>query len=94
MKGEKSKKRSRYDAEFKTNILKLHMDGRSVSSLALSFGVSEQLIYRWRRDSKKDKDRPSINEIEEVKLLRKQVKDLEIERDILKKALGIFSRSN
>ena len=82
MKGEKSKKRSRYDAEFKTNILKLHMDGRSVSSLALSFGVSEQLIYRWRRDSKKDKDRPSINEIEEVKLLRKQVKDLEIERDI------------
>ena len=70
------------------------MDGRSVSSLALSFGVSEQLIYRWRRDSKKDKDRPAINEIEEVKLLRKQVKDLEIERDILKKALGIFSRSN
>lgn len=94
MKEEKSKKRRRYDAEFKANILKLHMDGRSVSSLALSFGVSEQLIYRWRRDSSKDKDRPSIKEIEEVKLLRKQVKALEIERDILKKALGIFSRPN
>ena len=94
MKEEKTKKRRRYDSAFKSNILELHKDGRSIGSLALSFGISEQLLYRWRRESKKETSNSLGVEIEEVKLLRKQVKDLEIEREILKKALGIFSRSH
>ena len=91
---EKRKKRRRYDSSFKSNILQLHKDGRSIGSLALSFGISEQLLYRWRRESKKETSNSLGVEIEEVKLLRKQVKDLEIEREILKKALGIFSRGH
>jgi len=92
MKKQETKKRRRYDAEFKSNLLKMNEDGRSVPSLASSFGVSEQVIYRWRSDAKKANNIAGSKDLEEVKRLRKQVKELETERDILKKALGIFSR--
>ncbi len=48
MKRKGSDKRRRYDAEFKSSILKMNRDGRSVLSLASSFGISEQLIARRR----------------------------------------------
>jgi transposase len=93
MKGENtSKKRRRYDAEFKKNILKMMADGRSVSSLSQSFGVSEGLLYRWKSDSKKAKAEDARGDKDEVKELRKRLKEVELERDILKKALSIFSR--
>lgn len=94
MKRNQKTSRRRYDSEFKVNILKMHADGRSVSSLAVSFGISEQLIYRWRRDANKLKSGSCSEDLEELKLLRKQVKELQTERDILKKALGIFSRAD
>jgi transposase-like protein len=46
-------------------------------------------LYQWRHRSK-EVDDPSGNE--QLENLRKQVKQLEAERDILKKALAIFSR--
>ncbi len=94
MKKKESNKRRRYDAEFKSNILKMKADGRSVPSLASSFGINEQLIYRWRSGANKSNNTADSQDLEEVKRLRKQVKELETERDILKKALGIFSRPN
>lgn len=93
MKGENtSKKRRRYDAEFKKNILKMIEDGRSITSLSQSFGVSEGLLYRWKSDAKKQKKTGRDDEKDEVKQLRKRLKEVELERDILKKALSIFSR--
>ena len=93
MKGENtSKKRRRYDAEFKKNILKMIEDGRSITSLSQSFGVSEGLLYRWKSDAKKRKKTWKDDEKDEVKQLRKRLKEVELERDILKKALSIFSR--
>lgn len=92
MKGEiTAKKRRRYDAEFKKNILKMIGDGRSVPSISQSFGVSEGLLYRWKSDAKKRTKPDGGNEKEELKLLRKRLKEVETERDILKKALSIFS---
>ena len=87
-----SKKRRRYDAEFKKNILKMIEDGRSITSLSQSFGVSEGLLYRWKSDAKKRKGTARDDEKDEVKQLRKRLKEVELERDILKKALSIFSR--
>lgn len=89
-----TRKRRRYDAEFKANILKMHADGRSVPSLSEAFGVNENLIYRWRKDANKAGHSKDEGYLEEVVQLRKQLKDVETERDILKKALGIFSRTN
>ena len=87
-----TKKRRRYDAEFKKNVLKMIEDGRSVSSISESFGISEGLLYRWKSNKKKQNNSDKKDEKEEIKLLRKRLKEVEMERDILKKALSIFSR--
>ncbi len=93
----KSKKRRSYDraanrAEFKSNILRMNEEGRSVSSLADSFGIKEKLIYRWKSSARVSSKRTDSIAEEEVKQLRSELKETQQERDILKKALAIFSR--
>ena len=51
------------------------------------------MIYRWKKESKKIESFSHSSESIEIKVLRKQLKEVEQERDILKKALGIFSRN-
>ena len=86
-------KRRRYDSEFKSNVLEMHKTGRSVRSLSLSFGINENIIHRWKKESKTIESVSQSSELTEIKVLRKQLKEVEQERDILKKALGIFSRN-
>ncbi len=87
-----SKKRRRYDAEFKQNALKMVEDGRSVMSVSKSLGITEGLLYRWKSKTKKKLISMDKGGMEEVRRLRKRLKEVEQERDILKKALSIFSR--
>ena len=89
-KKEKIKSRHRkYDDQFKQGALQQVGNGRSVSSVAQALGISEALLYQWR---KRYSQGLSPNQNSELDTLRKQVKQLEMERDILKKALTIFSR--
>jgi len=93
MKQEKqTKKRRRYDADFKANILQLHENGRTVQSLSDSFGINANVIYRWKKESKVSSTPKDMTLREELKQVRKQLREVEQERDILKKALRIFSR--
>lgn len=94
--GEKTNKggRRRYDAEFKTKALELLSDGRSVGSVAKSLGISQGVLYNWKSQAnKKNKSPDAESSALEVKQLKKRLKELELERDILKKALSIFSRA-
>lgn len=92
MKGEKKQTRRRYDAEFKNQLLGMHRDGRSIPSLASSFGINENLLYRWKKEANKSQTVEEQSETLEIKRLKKRLKEVEQERDILKKALSIFSR--
>lgn len=70
--------------------------GRSVPDVAASLGIGSNLIYQWIKRSKK-KDAPAGDQAgvvfdEDKAALQKRIRELEMERDILKKALGIFSR--
>jgi len=85
-------KRRRYDAEFKANILKLNAEGRTIRSLSESFGINENLIYRWKKLANKSIDTDQNEDLQENLALRAEIKQLKEERDILKKALAIFSR--
>ncbi len=88
------KERRQYDAEFKKNALQLIVDGRSVSSVAQSLGVSEGVLYNWRSKAKKAVlTKPQNEDKAEIEILKKKLAEAEMERDILKKALGIFSRN-
>ena len=87
----KSKRKYRkYDESFKKEVVLQLKNGRSIKELSESLGVGESLLYRWKSESEgKIKD----NNLE-VKALRRRLKQLETENEILKKALSIFSRSD
>jgi transposase len=93
-----SKKRHRkYDGDFKKEVLKMIEPGRSVPDISQSLGIGSNLIYTWVKRSKAfSADTKLISSglsLDEEKLaMHKRIKELEMERDILKKALGIFSR--
>ncbi len=79
----------KYDDEFKREAVKKIHDGQSVASVARELGCAESLLHRWKRDVLDQ----SSNAEREVLALRKRVRELEMERDILKKAALIFGRS-
>ena len=80
-----------YDTEFKKNAVKLLESGRSVSSVAESLGINEKNLYEWRKKYG-DSSAHSLPLQEKVRSLEKELKIVKQERDILKKALSIFSR--
>ena len=82
----------RYDAEFKANILRLHAQGRSVADLEEAFGVHHTVIYRWKKKAAKTTASPPSAQAEQVADLQRRLAQVTEERDILKKALAIFSR--
>lgn len=88
--------RRKYDSDFKKEVLKMVESGRPVPEIAQSLGIGNNLIYYWIKQAKKGRMKPEDNSTlaldEEKMALQKRVKELEMEREILKKALGIFSR--
>jgi transposase len=87
-----------YDTEFKKTIVGLLNSGKTTSELATEYMVSLASINRWRRQYSKDKDtdfssdKSSFNL--KIKALEKELKETRLERDILKKAVSIFSKSD
>ena len=95
--------RKQYTDEFKAQILELADHGRPVSELSQEFEVSAGLIHTWRRKASKqpqlgsggagavgDQDVGDQDVADELRLLRRQVADLQLENDILKKAAVIL----
>jgi transposase len=95
-------KRRKYDASFREEVLRMISSGRPVREVAQSLGIGENLIYKWRSRSTTTSSQqpatvgkgnsPFIPKPEEGQELLRRIGDLETERDILKKALAIFSR--
>ncbi len=80
--------RRKYDEEFRQAAMKMIDNGQTVRSVAESLGVGENLLHKW-----KSARRTGASGLEqEVIELRAAKRQLEMERDILKKALSIFSR--
>lgn len=78
----------------KRTSLRLVANGAPILSVARKMGISDSFIHAWRTAGKKNKGgekQPSVLE-EEVDSLRRQLRQTEMERDILKKAVAIFSR--
>ncbi|MDQ3179876.1 MAG: transposase [Acidobacteriota bacterium] len=85
----------KYDDEFKRNALQKVFDGQSVRSVAEELGVNESLIHKWKRAAFKNGDgRRSGAEVAETEVLKKRIRELEMEVEILKKATLIFGRGS
>ena len=66
------------------------LDGQSVASVSRELGVAESLLHKWKRakiDSSSDLEK-------EVLELKKKLREVEMERDILKKAKLFFGRGS
>ena len=89
-----STKKQKYDAEFKDNSVKLLLEsGRSVRQISQELGVNEQTLHRWKSNYlSKNGNKKEATEMAEVAKLKKELERVKMERDILKKALGYFSR--
>jgi transposase len=85
----------KYDDEFKRNAVRLVLDGQSVRSVSQELGVNESQIHKWRRAALKDGDGvQSGTELAETAALKKRIRELEMENEILKKAALIFGRGS
>ena len=82
--------RRQYDAEFKASAVQMIQQGRSVSDVSRALGVSDSLLRKWKAALEITPEKADSAEVE--RLLR-YIKQLEMEREILKKALSIFSRT-
>jgi len=90
----KRKNRS-YSDEFKKEALALVTEqGYSVSEAATSLGITAKLLYNWKAKFEQEQLGVGLDEDErsELKRLRKEVKTLKMEREILKKASVFFAK--
>ena len=85
-----------YPPEFRRKLVDLARAGRNVTELADEFGVGHQTIRNWLKqddlDSGRRADGLTTDEHEEMARLRKEVKQLRLEREILSKATAWFAR--
>jgi len=93
--------RKQYEKEFKLMIVGLLESGQSVKQISQDYQLNDSMVHRWKREYHSEKEaftgngRASLTPQEkEVQRLKKELKEVQLERDILKKAVGIFSKSD
>jgi transposase len=98
----KKLEKKNYDRAFKENAVKLSYERSNIAALARELGINSDMLHRWRKESSEFKEasfqgkgNPRLNdEQKEIHRLRKELANKEMEIEILKKALGIISRSD
>jgi len=92
-----------YTKEFKLTLVKLAESGHPTKGLAKEYGVSKSTINTWRRAFKSHGEEsfvgggasPASDEARRIRELEKQLREVTMERDILKKvAAGDLSASS
>ena len=82
--GKTTRRRRKYDEEFRQQALAMVRNGQSPRSVAQALGISESLLHKWKRSARA---LPQTTE-DEIEQLRRQLKQVEMERDILKKYMA------
>ena len=86
-----------YPPEFRREAVRLlETSGRSIPQVAAELGVSGESLRLWRKQEQLDRgerdDGLTSGKQEELRMLRRQVRELEQEREILKRAVTFFVR--
>ena len=85
----------KYENDFKIMIVELLKSGIKVKEISEEYEIHDSIIRRWRREYEAksgdfSKKREITKEEKEFKALNKELKEVKLERDILKKAVSIF----
>jgi len=97
-----SREKRNYSVEFKKKAVELSFARGSVTQICRELDIPTSVLSRWRRESGEygknsfpGRGKPKLtDEQREISNLKKQLKDMELERDILKKAISIFSAND
>ena len=89
--------RRSYDRQFKIDAVNLLISsGKTATEIAADLGIRRELLSRWKKELSEEnivafpgKGNPRD---EELARLKKENAELKVEREILKKALAIFSK--
>jgi len=96
----KRRQRRSFTAAYKAETVRLIREGgKPVSQVARDLDLSETAVRRWLSQAEVDAGRGSHGELttaerEELQKLRRQVRVLEMEREILKKATAFFAKES
>ncbi|ANS73967.1 transposase [Paenibacillus yonginensis] len=89
----------KYDKEFKLQTIQMiQEEGKAVAQVARELGISDNTLYRWMAEYKKDGAQafPGSGQLKAddkaMRDLQKRLRDLEEENDILKKAMHYFAK--
>ena len=92
--------RRSFTDEFKAGAVRLVLgEGKTIPQVARDLDLTESSLRNWVEQARADqgKGKPgalTTAEREELAALRKKVRQLELERDILKKAAAFFAKEN
>lgn len=96
------KKKRFYSKEFKLQAISMAEERENVSAVARELDIRSDMLRRWIKEYHSDKSkaftgnnqRPKDRKLSEIQRLKKELKEMTLERDILKKAVHIFSKSD
>ena len=97
-----AEERKKYDKEFKLTVVELSLLRGKVKEVAEEYGIDPQMLSSWRSQYKNHKEiafpgngkKMQTEAEKEISRLQKELADARMERDILKKAISIFSSSD
>jgi transposase len=87
-----------YDKAFKLNAVLLHKGGKKWSEVCRELGIPDATLHGWVKQYEQEGEESFVGsgkvkpDSQEVIQLKKQLADARLERDILKKAIAIFSK--
>ena len=89
--------RRQFTDEFKAGVVRLVLDeGKTVGAVARDMDLTETAVREWvkraRADRTKGRTGLTTAEREELARLRKEVRELRLERDLLKKVSALFAK--
>ena len=98
----KKKTRKSYTKQYKLDVIRQSYQRENISELASELGLSPALIYKWRgaygagsAQSFPGKGVETLTpEQAELRQLKSELAETRMERDILKKAIGIFGKTS
>lgn len=94
--------RKTFTKEFKLDVIQQSYRRENIRELATELGIRPELIYKWRSQYKESPSQSFPGrgvealspEEKQMRALRKENAELRMERDILKKAIGIFGKND
>lgn len=90
-----TKVRRKFTDEYKIDVIRMHEEKSiPIRILSKDLDIGMDVLYGWRRKFGKIKPSKTGSDINslEVKKLTKRLREVEEERDILKKAMAIFTQ--